>query len=374
MKFKINRSLFLEKIQVAQKAMTGKSNLPALSGILLTLKNNVLTLITSNIEFSIKAIVEDPTLEVYEEGKCLVPGKLFGEIIRKLNGSEVSIELEEDNVLRIQSGSSDITLNLLEVEDFPEPNFVESNNPIKIKSVYLKEIIKQTTFAASLLDNKPILTGVNFRVNGNKFLAVATDSFRLSKRIVELDEEFLETNIIVPAKSLNEALKALESDIDVVELHVSENRLLFKDETILFQTRLLDGNYPDTSKLIPTAFPIIVKYDKDDLMSAIDRVSTLSSNPNSMTTVKLTIDERGLTTLTSNSPELGTIKDEIESLELIASSPITVSFSASYFLDAVRAFYSKNVLVKFNGEVKPFIFEGENDENLVELVLPMKTD
>ena len=372
MKFKINRELFLNKIQITQKAMTGKTNLPALSGILLTLKDNTLTMIASNIEISIKTIIDDPTLETYEEGKCLVPGKLFGEIIRKLNGMDVCVELEEDNVLRIQSGTSDITLNLLEVEDFPEPNFETSSNPVKIKSIYLKEIIKQTTFAASLLDNKPILTGVNFRISGNKFLAVATDSFRLSKRIVELNEEFLDVNIIVPAKSLNEFSKVLDADSDIVEMHVSENRILFKDENILFQTRLLEGFYPDTAKLIPSSFPIIVKYNKDDLISAIDRVSTLSSNPNTTTSVKFSIDERGLTTLTSNSPELGTIKDEIESLELIASSPVTLSFSAAYFLDAVRAFYSENVLLKINGEVKPFIFESENDENLVELVLPTK--
>ena len=121
-------------------------------------------------------------------------------------------------------------------------------------------------------------------------------------------------------------------------------------------------------------FPVILKFDKSELISAIDRVSTLSASQSTTTVVKLIIDENGDSTLVSSSPELGTIKDEIKPIEVESVIPLTISFSSSYFLDGLRAFYSENVYVKFNGEIKPFIFEAENDEGLIELVLPMKSD
>ena len=374
MKFTVNKNLFLEKLQIAQKALASRSNMPALTGVLITCKDEVLTLVTSNGEIAIKVFINEPSLSIESEGSCLVPGKIFGEIVRKLNGDEIDFEYKEDNIMRIQAGFSDVTLNLLEVEDYPEPRFEDENVSFSIKASLLKELIKETTFAASIIDNKPILTGVNFKVNGNSILAVSTDSFRLSKRIANLDEEFLDTNIIIPSRSLNEYAKIIEDTAEPVEVCVSPNKVLFKTDTVMFQARLLEGTYPETSRLIPVNFPVILKFNKTDLISAIDRVSTLSSSQSTTTVVKLKIDENGDSTLESNYPELGKIKDSIKPVEVVSVVPLTISFSSSYFLDGLRAFYSENVYVKFNGEVKPFIFEADNDEGLVELVLPMKTD
>lgn len=374
MKFTINKNLFLEKLQIAQKAMASRSNMPALTGILISCENEELTMVTSNSEIAIKVLINEPSLSIETEGSCLVPGKIFGEIVRKLNGEDIEFEYKEDNIMRIQAGSSDVTLNLLEVEDYPEPKFETENLSFKIKASLLKEMIKETTFAASIIDNKPILTGVNLKVNQDNVLAVATDSFRLSKRTAKLDEQFFETNIIVPSRSLNEYSKIIEESAEPVEVYVTPSKVLFKTESVMFQARLLEGTYPETSRLIPVNFPVILKFDKSELISAIDRVSTLSASQSTTTVVKLIIDENGDSTLVSSSPELGTIKDEIKPTEVESVVPLTISFSSSYFLDGLRAFYSENVYVKFNGEIKPFIFEAENDEGLIELVLPMKSD
>lgn len=374
MKFTINKNLFLEKLQIAQKAMASRSNMPALTGILISCENEELTMVTSNSEIAIKVLINEPSLSIETEGSCLVPGKIFGEIVRKLNGEDIEFEYKEDNIMRIQAGSSDVTLNLLEVEDYPEPKFETENLSFKIKASLLKEMIKETTFAASIIDNKPILTGVNLKVNQDNVLAVATDSFRLSKRTAKLDEQFFETNIIVPSRSLNEYSKIIEESAEPVEVYVTPSKVLFKTESVMFQARLLEGTYPETSRLIPVNFPVILKFDKSELISAIDRVSALSASQSTTTVVKLIIDENGDSTLVSSSPELGTIKDEIKPIEVESVIPLTISFSSSYFLDGLRAFYSENVYVKFNGEIKPFIFEAENDEGLIELVLPMKSD
>ena len=135
---------------------------------------------------------------------------------------------------------------------------------------------------------------------------------------------------------------------------------------------MLEGNYPDTTRLIPTNFPIIVKFNKIELQEAIDRVSTMSVNSNATPIVKLQINGDGSVVLSSNSPELGTITDVISPSEVVSMNEIKISFSASFFLDAIKAFNSSEIFVKITGEVRPFIFEAEDDPGLIELVLPLK--
>jgi len=374
MKFQINRNIFYEKLMVASKAMAQKSNMPALTGFLVECYDNEITIITSNSEISIQVKIDDSSLMIEDNGTVLIPGKLFGEIVRKLSGETLEIELEDDNMLRIQSGNTDSVLNLFDSEDYPKPDFKCEFEPIRMKTALLKEIIKETTFASSTIDNKPILTGVNVRIFENNLLAVATDSFRLSKRNTTLNESYLDTNVIIPARSLNELFKVLDDETGYTDIYPTQSKIVFISQNIVFQARLLDGNYPDTSRLIPTSFPVVLKFNKEDLISSIDRVSTLSNNPNATTVVKLVINEDGKTTIMSSYPELGTIKDQINPTEIVQIEPLTISFSATYFLDALRAFYSEEIYVKFNGEIKPFIFEADNDEGLIELVLPMKSD
>lgn len=374
MKFTIDKNLFLNNLMIAQKAMAARSNMPALTGIMITAKDGTITLVASNTELSIKTTIANADFKIDSEGVCLVPGKLFVDIVRKLNGDNIEVELEADNILRVMSGSSDITLNLLDVADYPTPEFNLNDQPIVMKASEFKEIVRETTFASSTVDNKPILTGVNFKIYGDKLLAVATDSFRLSRRNATIGKEYLETNIIVPARSLNELAKTIEDETDVVNIYLDKGRILFCFGNIVFQSRLLEGNYPDTTKLVPTNFPIVLKFNKLDLIDAIDRVSTMSINPNVTSIVKLQIEANGTVNLMSSSPELGTIKDVVTPAQVVSLSEITISFSASYFLDALRAFVSEEVYVKFTGEIRPFIFEAENDPGLVELVLPMKSE
>ena len=186
MKFTINKNLLIENLQIVQKAMAVRSNMPALTGIYTKVSDDKITLITSNIDLAIKVEIENKDFKIESTGECLIPGKLFVDVVRKFNGDEVSLELVQDNVLRIVSGYSDVTMNLLEVQDYPQQAFDLNNKPIVVNGKELKEIIRQTTFATATLENKPILTGVNFRIYGNKLLAVSTDSFKLLAGIIIL--------------------------------------------------------------------------------------------------------------------------------------------------------------------------------------------
>jgi len=374
MNFQINKDTLLNNLIIAQKALSNKTPNPALQGIKLEVLKDHLVITTSNSDIAIKLNVKDPSLSVQSEGSVLIPGKYFIEIIRKLDGLKVSLSMAADNMLRIVADRSDITLNMMDLEDYPELQFSEKVKSIKINVRVLKTIIRQTAFATSSIENRPILTGVNFKIDGNKLKAIATDSYRLSQKEIELTESYEPLNIIIPGRSLEELIKVLENNNDIVELHFDHSKILFKYNNLLFQSRLLEGNYPETSKLIPTEFPTVIKFNKENLSTAIERASLLSSRDGNNAIVKLSLRQDNIVEITSNSPEIGKVLEEVYPVDEIVGQPFKIAFSSKYILDALKIFNSSEVNVNFTGEIRPFIIKGEYDENMLQLILPVRTE
>ncbi len=374
MNFTINKEVLLNNLLVAQKALSTKTPAPYLQGIKLEIYQNELIMITSNSDISIKLSLKDESLHVESVGEVLIPGKYFVELIRKLDGEVISLSAIDDNVLKIVAGKSDITLNMLNVEDYPNIDFIINDNPIKIESKVMKSIIRQTTFATSAIENRPILTGVNIRVDGERLVAIATDSFRLSQKVIDVPTNLDNMNVVIPGKSLDELIKILELNLDEILIHLNHKSILFEYGNILFQSRLLDGNFPETSRLIPVEFPIVIKFNKNDLFVAIDRAALLSSRETSASIVKLYLRNDNGVEITSNSPEIGKVVEEVQPIEKPIGVPIRIAFSSKYFLDALKTFSSEQVYVKFTGEIRPFVIEGEQDPGLVQLILPVRTE
>ncbi|MFK5883769.1 MAG: DNA polymerase III subunit beta [Candidatus Izemoplasma sp.] len=374
MNFQINKDVLLNNLIVAQKALSNKTPNPALQGVKLEVTKEQLTITTSNSDISIKIEVKDKSLDVSKEGSALIPGKYFVEIIRKLDALNVNLSLVADNMLRIQADRSDITLNMMDIEDYPELEFSEKIKSIKINVRTLKTIIRQTAFATSSIENRPILTGVNFKIDGKKLTAVATDSYRLSQKTIELEDSYEPINIIIPGRSLEELIKILENNNDIIELHFDNSKILFKYKNIKFQSRLLEGNYPETSRLIPTELPIRIKFNKETLTTAIERASLLSSRDGNNSIVKLNVRPDNIIEITSNSPEIGKVLEEVYPVDQIVGSPIKIAFSSKYILDALKVFTSSEITVNFTGEIRPFIIKGEYDEEMIQLILPVRTE
>lgn len=374
MNFQINKDVLLSSLITAQKALSNKTPNPALQGIKLEVLSDHLIITTSNSDIAIRLIVKDNSLNIKEQGSALIPGKYFIEIIRKLDGLKVSLSLIADNMLRIEADRSDITLNMMDIEDYPKLEFSEKIKSVKINVRTLKTIIRQTAFATSSIENRPILTGVNFKIDGNKLTAIATDSYRLSQKIIELSEVYEPLNIIIPGKSLDELLKVLENNNDIVELHFDHSKILFKYGNILFQSRLLEGNYPETSKLVPTEFPIVIKFNKEELSTAIERASLLSSRDGNNSIVKLRLKSDNIVEITSNSPEIGKVLEEVYPVDEIVGSTIKIAFSSKYILEALKIFNSSEVSINFTGEIRPFIIKGVYDEDMIQLILPVRTE
>ncbi len=374
MRFEINKDALLYHLLIAQKALSTKTPNPALQGIKLDVEEDQVIITTSNSDIAIKIELKDGSLEVDEKGSVLIPGKYLLEIVRKLDGQTVKFAHAEDNLLNIEADHSDITLNLLELEDYPNLTFKLKKDFVKINVRTLKTMIRQTAFATSTIENRPILTGVYFSIKENKLSGVATDSYRLSQKTIALDSDYEAMNVIIPGRSLEELMKILENNQDDVEVHFDQNRVLFKYNNVLFHSRLLEGNYPETSKLIPQEYPVQIKFNKEQLITAIERASLLSSRDGQNSIVKMNVRADDAIEISSNSPEIGRVLEEVYPVDEIKGSPLKIAFSSKYILEALKVFNSSEVVIKFTGEIRPFVLTGEYDEDMLQLILPVKTD
>ena len=377
MNFSIDRDVLLENLNLIQRGLPVKTAMPVLNGIKMELTNDDLYLTSSNTDISVQVIINHPSLEVKETGKIIVPGNYFIQIIRKINSRKINISLIEDKIVIIKAERSEFKLNLLSVFDYPNIDFVGLDNPLNLSAKTIRSVIRETAYAASISEKRPILTGVSLTNRDNVLKAIATDSFRLSQKEIELDGvEYPDFSFVVPFKSLEEVAKSLEGYNDNVEVYFNKIKILFNFKNILFQSRLLDGQYPDTSRLIPEQFPVIVRFNKDELISAIDRVSLLSTKDkdNQFNVVRFNIRTDHVVEISSSSNEIGNAIEEVIPTDPIEGPALKIAFSSKYILDALKAFISPEVQLCFTGEVRPFIIRGDLDYKLTALILPVRVD
>jgi DNA polymerase-3 subunit beta len=180
--------------------------------------------------------------------------------------------------------------------------------------------------------------------------------------------------VIIPSKAVEELGRILEDNQKDVELHFSPSSILFKYDGTLLLSRLLEGNYPETSKLIPLEFPNEVVFNKEQLLIAIERASLLSIRDGQNAIVKLEIKEDDTVEISSSSPEIGRVLEEIQPVAEVKGNPLKIAFSSKFLLDALKAFNSSEIKVGFTGEIRPFVMTGEYDPDMLQLILPVKTD
>ena len=181
-------------------------------------------------------------------------------------------------------------------------------------------------------------------------------------------DSYISFNIIIPKKSLIEISRIIEKD-ELIDLYVSDRKVLFIINNVLIQTRLIDGSYPDTSRLIPDAFDYSMNIDTVSLLSALDRASLLSSEQNHI--VKLTMDDEQVI-MSSYSQEIGSVEENL-SRAFYKGNPLHISFSSKYMNEAIKAINSEKIVILFTGEMSPFIIKDIEREDIIQLVLPVRT-
>lgn len=372
MKFSIKQKVFLEHLNYVIRGISSKNLIPILNCIKFELKKDGLYLLSTDNELAIKSFIPSNEIENIDiEGDLLISGKYIYDIVRKLNNEIINIEEIIDSQVLITTETSSFKLNCNSVNDFPTIDLDFTNDPILIDKKVFKTTINQTIFATSQQESRPILTGINFKINGNIMEVTATDSYRLSKKKITLNNNIKDNvDIIIPSKNLYEIIKLMSDDDGSMEIHVFANKVIFKINNLIVMTRLINGNYPDTNKLIPDSFELKIKLNLDNFYNAIDRASLLT-NAEEKNIIKL--ETKGdIMILSSNIPEIGNVEEKIK-IDKDSSSDIKISFSSKYMMDALKTFESEEIEICFNGEIKPIILNYVDNSDLTQLILPIRT-
>jgi len=369
MKFIIKKEVLIEGLNNVSKAISSKNLIPILAGIKFDLTGDGLYLSASDTDISIQSFIsKDDIVSIEEEGSIVIYGKYIVEIIKKLPNTDILLEVIDGYKMLITTENSKFDLNGINPSEFPNLALEESKEPIILKNSDFKSLINKVSFACSQSENRPILTGINFIIKDNVLEVLATDSYRLAKNSINIDyNNGNEINIVIPSRNLLELVKIID-DSSNIEMHLFNNKVLFKYRNMLFQSRLLNGTYPTNASVIPKNFDIIFNVNIDLLYNMIDRASLLTSDKDK-NTIKLILDKENLIIL-SNSPEIGKVEEKIN---LKTGNEINISFSSKYMMEALRSYEYEEVMVCINNEISPIVLKSKKDENLVQLLLPIKT-
>lgn len=380
MKFVIDRDHLVNAVNEVTRAISARTTIPILTGIKIDVNDEGVTLTGSDSDISIEAFIplieqDEVIVEVESFGGIVLQSKYFGDIVRRLPDKNVEIEVTTNNQTTIRSGQAFFTLNGLDVLEYPKLPEVSEGKQIRIPIHVLKNIIRQTVFAVSTIEVRPVLTGVNWIIKNGTLTAVATDSHRLALREIPIEApEEEEYNIVIPGKSLSELNKILDEASDSLEIILANNQILFKLKDLLFYSRLLEGSYPDTSRLIPAETKSELIINAKAFLQAIDRASLLARE-NRNNVIKLSTLENGQVEVSSNSPEIGNVSEKLFS-QSFTGEDLQISFNGKYMMDALRAFEGDDIQISFSGTMRPFVLrprDAENPNEILQLITPVRT-
>lgn len=374
MKLTIKKDLLLNALNKVSKAISTKNLIPVLAGIKFELKKKKLTLTASDNDITIQTMIESTNEEdfkVEQEGSIIIQGKYILDIVRKLPDKYINIEVIDELKILIYTENSEFNLNGISESEYPNIGLEESKKKVHIKASIFKDIVNQTAFASSNEESKPVLTGINFNIVGDVLECNSTDSYRLARKVIKLDGASEENyNIVIPSHNILEFSRIIGDEDGDIELHIFNNKILFKTGNLKFESRLINGTYPNTSNLLPDDSYLVVSTNLNAFYDVIDRVSILTSDKEKNI---VTLETKGdMLVLKSSSVEIGRVEEKMPIIKN-NNEDIKISFSAKYMMEALKSFSTETVDIHFVGEIKPILIKSSEDENLTQLVLPIRT-
>lgn len=367
MKFSCNQQTLSKALNIVSKAVTSRTTIPILKGILLKVNSDgTLTMSASDLDLGIEKTFE---VEDSQEGEIVVQAKLFGDIIRKLPNDIITVEDIDGNIL-IKCASSEFNIIGSPSDEFPKLNFTENEeNRIVFDKETLKEMIRKTSFAASIDESRGVITGILVEIKENSLNMVALDGFRMAVTRQSIYNKRNE-NIIIPAKIFNEIAKIIsetESEKDTVDLYMSEKRAIFIIDDTRVVLRLLDGEFVKYQDILPKESQTRVVFNKNDFLESIERASLLAKvGKNNL--IKLDIRENNIE-ITSKSEEGNVKEDVIISKE---GSNLVIGFNSKYLIDALKVIDDEEINILFNSSVSPCLIKPLSGDAYEYLVLPVR--
>ena len=365
MRFTCEKNMLVQGLNIAGRTVAQKSSLSVIEGILCRAGHGI-SLTGYNME---TAITYDIDAEVGDPGECILPAKLFGDIIRRLPEGPVTVVVSEDYKVSIRAGYASFTISAESSEDYPELPDVNSGRPIQIPQNKLKELISGTIFAVSENQGRPIHTGVKFEVTNDSITAIAVDGFRLARRTYHPGEGTQrELSFVVPAQGLKEVEKIVTDSEDMASFTLGPKHILYQIGNATLVCRLLDGEFLDWRRVVPTDCPIQLIAHVSDLASSVERVGLIVSEKYK-SPVRCVFGRNELLMRTNTT--IGAAEDKCA----IAGDgkELEIGFNVRYLADALKVIPSEEVTMELTNGLSPIVLTPVDDKyDFAYMVLPVR--
>jgi len=370
--------VFGKKLALVSRGVSARSTIQLLGGILLEAEEGALRLSATDMEISIQTV---SPAEVEGEGRVVIPARIFNDIVRSLPAGNFTLEYDgSEGTVRLAAGENEYTIRTYAADDYPKLPEFEAEGSFRMPGDSLVETVEKVSRSYSRDETRPVLTGILISFEDARVRMVTTDSYRLSIKETELGSTPFEglREAIIPARAMTEVSRIFSgSDETDVEVSLSENQALFRIGDVVFGTRLIDGNFPEYRRLLPTGFEREISVSREDLMGTLRRVNLFAQRQTPPVPVSLSFTEGSVEVIVKN----GDVGEAHEKLPANSEDDFLISFNPGYLLDGVSAIDTEKVKFKLNEALKPgLIVPGENgDENgdggepdFLYLIMPMR--
>ena len=373
MKFTIDRSALLTALQHVHSVVERRNTIPILSNVLIEAKEDGVYLTATDMDIAVIEKINLEKSEVMQLGTITTSAQMLYDIVRKLP-ENIKVELlsEKNDRLGIKASSSSFALNCLPSEDFPSISQEEFKFTFSLETDDLIRLIDKTSFAMSLEETRYYLNGIYLHAvkdsDGEKLRTVSTDGHRLSRVDMNIPEGANEIpGVIVPRKTIMEIRKLLEDHSDIINLSLSDNKIKLSFSNVILTSKLLDGTFPDYSRVIPEQNNKTVTISNQLLSEAVDRVSTVSTDKTRAIKVNIS---KGNLVISATNPDKGSAS---ESLDVIYDGEeVEIGFNSKYVLDVARQIKGNEIIIKLSDSVSPTLVYDKDDKGVLFVLMPMR--
>jgi DNA polymerase III subunit beta len=367
-----NTETFGRKLQLVSRGVSARSTIQLLGGILLEAESEALKLSATDMEISIQT---SSPAEVEGDGRVVIPARIFNDIVRSLPGGSFELDYDtSEGTVRLVAGENEYRIRAYAADDYPQLPVFPEEGTFRMSGESLVETVEKVSRSYSRDETRPVLTGILISFEDSRVRMVTTDSYRLSIKETELATTAFEGSreAIIPARAMQEVSRIFGSEgEDDVEVSLSENQALFRVGDVVFGTRLIDGNFPEYRRLLPSGFEREIAVSREDLIGTLRRVNLFAARQTPPVPVSLSFSEGSVEVIVRN----GEVGDAHERLTASSEDEFLISFNPGYLLDGVSAIDSERVVFKLNEPLKPgLIVPEQNGEepDFLYLIMPMR--
>jgi DNA polymerase-3 subunit beta len=364
MNFICNKFELADAIGNVSRAVPQKSTIQALEGIKVKVSPNEVELTGFNLEMGIRTTI---TANTQDSGEFVVSARLFSEFVRKMSGDEVTVSVDDNNMVQLSSVATECSFVAMSAEEYPDLPVVDAQRSFSVKQTTLRSMINMTSYAASLNESKPVLTGELFDIEDGKFNLVAIDGFRLAIR-GELTESSEKFHFVVPKKALQEVSTLIKDDEDKnCVICINERHIIFEINNVFVISRLLEGAFHNYKLSIPSGFKTEVIITKKDFINSLERCSLIIDDKNK-SPIRCEVGN-GVIKISCKTG-IGRVNDAISAD--ISGETVTIGFNNKLVLEALRAAEGDKVRVRFNGAMKVIEILPLEGESYIYLIMPIQ--